>query len=129
MPYHHRVEVEKQVNDMLSQGVIQPSTSPLSSSIVLIKKKDGSYRFCIDYRKLNSVTKIDAHPLPRVDDLLEALNGNTIFSTLDLCRGYWQVGMHPNDCEKLLYHTTEDYMNSCASHMVCPTPLLHFIVL
>ena len=69
-----------QVNDMLSQGVIQPSTSPWSSPIVLVKKKDGSYRFCIDYRKLNSITQVDAHPLPRVDDLLEALNGNTILA-------------------------------------------------
>ena len=105
LPYHHRAEVEKQVNDMLSQGVIQPSTSPWSSPIVLVKKKDGSYRFCIDYRKLNSVTNIDAHPLPRVDDLLEALNGNTIFSTLDLRSGYWQVGMHPSDCEKTAFST------------------------
>ena len=105
LPYHHRAEVDKQVNDMLSQGVIQPSTSPWSSPIVLVKKKDGSYRFCIDYRKLNSITKIDAHPLPRVDDLLEALNGNTIFSTLDLRSGYWQVGMHPGDCEKTAFST------------------------
>ena len=86
-------------------GVIQPSTSPWSSPIVLVKKKDGSYRFCIDYRKLNSITKIDAHPLPRVDDLLEALNGNTIFSNLDLCSCYWQVGMHPGDCEKTAFST------------------------
>ena len=105
LPYHHRAEVEKQVNDMLSQGVIQPSTSPWSSPIVLVKKKDGSYRFCIDYRKLNSITKVDAHPLPRVDDLLEALNGNAIFSTLDLRSGYWQVGMHPDDCEKTAFST------------------------
>ena len=107
MPYHHRAEVEKQVTDMLSQGVIQPSSSPWSSPIVLVKKKDGSYRFCIDYRKLNSITKIDAHPLPRVDDLLEALNGNTIFSTLDLHSGYWQVGMHPCDREKAAFTTPE----------------------
>ena len=100
LPYHDRAEVEKQVRDMLAQGVIQPSTSPWSSPFVLVKKKDGSYRFCMDYRKLNSVTKIDAHPLPRVDDLLEALNGKTIFSTLDLRSGYWQVGMHPDDREK-----------------------------
>ena len=62
LPYHHRAEVEKQVNDMLSQGVIQPSTSPWSSPIVLVKKKDGSYRFCIDYRKLNSVLKLMLTP-------------------------------------------------------------------
>eukprot|EP00794_Sanderia_malayensis_P014447 gene14447-biopygen11547 len=90
LPYHYRAEVDRQVNDMLHQGVIQPSTSPWASPVVLVKKKDGSFRFCIDYRKLNHVTKIDAHPLPRVDDLLESLNGNTIFTTLDLRSGYWQ---------------------------------------
>lgn len=129
LPYHHRAEVEKQVNDMLSQGVIQPSTSPWSSPIVLVKKKDGSYRFCVDYRKLNSITKVDAHPLPRVDDLLEALNGNTIFSTLDLRSGYWQVGMHPSDCEKTAFSTPGDHMNFCASPMDYPMPPLHFHVL
>ena len=105
LPYHFREEVDRQVNDMLSQGVIQPSTSPWSSPIVLVKKKDGSYRFCIDYRKLNSITKNDANPLPRVDDLLDALNGYTMFSTLDLRSGYWQVSMRPEDREKTAFVT------------------------
>ena len=105
LPYHDRAEVEKQVRDMLAQGAIQPSASPWSSPIVLVKKKDASYRFCIDNRKLNSVIKIDAHPLPRVEDLLEALNGNTIFSTLDHRSGYWQIGMHPDDREKTAFST------------------------
>ena len=68
LPYAYREEAKNQVSDMLRQGVIQPSSSPWASPIVLVKKKDGKYRFCIDYRKLNSVTKKDAHPLPRVDD-------------------------------------------------------------
>ena len=103
LPYHHRAEAEKQVNDMLSQGVIQPSISPWSSPSVLVKKNDGSYRFCKDFRKLTSITKVEVHPLPRVDDLLEALNGNTIFSTLDFRSGYWQVGMHPDACGKTAF--------------------------
>ena len=82
---------------MLSQGVIQPSTSPWSSPIVLVKKKDGSYRFCIDYRKLNLITKNDANPLPRVDD--------NMFSTLDLLSGYWQLRMRPEDREKIAFVT------------------------
>eukprot|EP00794_Sanderia_malayensis_P011722 gene11722-biopygen9393 len=90
LPYHYRSEVDQQVADMLAQSVIQPSTSPWASPVVLVKKKDGSYRFCIDYRKLNSITKQDASPLPRVDDLLDALNGYSMFSTLDLRSGYWQ---------------------------------------
>ena len=129
LPYHHRAEVEKQVNDMLSQGFIQPSISPWSSPIVLVKKRDGSYRFCIDYRKLNSITKVDAHPLPRVDDLLEALIGNTIFSTLDLRSGYWQVGMHLMLVKKQLLAPLGDYMSFCAFLTDYPMPLLHFHVL
>ena len=91
LPYHFREEVDKQVNEMLSQDVIQPSTSPWSSPIVLVKTKDGSYRFCVDYLKLTLVTKNDANPLPQADDLLHALNGYSMFSTLDLCSSYWQV--------------------------------------
>ena len=88
LPFAYREEVKSQVNDMLKQGVVQPSHSPWASPIVLVKKKDGTFRFCVDYRKLNGVTKRDAHPLPRVDDLLDALHGSCIFSTLDLRSGY-----------------------------------------
>ena len=105
LPFHYRGEVEKQVKDMLQQGVVQPSTSPWASPVVLVKKKDGSYRFCVDYRKLNLVTEQDAHPLPRVDDLLDSLNGNCLFSTLDLRSGYWQVSMSPEDKQKTTFIT------------------------
>ena len=83
-----RDEIDKQINDMLSQNVIQESVSPWSAPVVLVKKKDGSTRFCVDYRKLNEVTKKDSYPLPRIDDTLDALHGTQIFSTLDLRSGY-----------------------------------------
>ena len=105
LPYHYRGEIHKQVNEMLERGVIQPSTSPWASPVVLVKKKDGSYRFCVDYRKLNLVTKQDAHPLPRVDDLLDSLNNNKLFSTLDLRSGYWHVSMTSEDREKTAFIT------------------------
>ena len=92
---------------MLEQGVIQPSNSPWASPIVLVKKKDGKYRFCVDYRKLNSVTQNDAHPLPRIDDLLDSLHGSVMFSTLDLRSGYWQINMHPDDREKTAFATPD----------------------
>ena len=92
---------------MLEQGVIQPSTSPWASPIILVKKKDGKYRFCVDYRKLNSVTQKDAHPLPRIDDLLDSLHGSVMFSTLDLRSGYWQINMHPDDREKTAFATPD----------------------
>ena len=69
---------------MLHQGVTQPSFSSLASPVVLVKKKDGTYRFCVDNKKLHNVIKKDAHPLPRVDDLLDALSASKYFSTLDL---------------------------------------------
>ena len=80
---------------MLGKGIIQSSTSPWASPVVLVKKKDGSFRFCVDYRKLNTITKQDAHPLPRVDDLLDSLNHDKCCSTLALRNGNWQVSMSP----------------------------------
>ena len=87
--------------------MIQQSNSPWASPIVLVKKKDGKFRFCVDYRKLNAATKRDAHPLPRIDDLLDSLQGSTMFSTLDLRSGYWQIGMSPEDREKTAFITPE----------------------
>ena len=79
---------------MLKQGVIKPSASPWASPIVLVRKKDGNMRFCVDYRKLNSITKLDVFPLPRIDNTLDLLAQNSLFSTLDFASGYWQVKMN-----------------------------------
>jgi len=79
LPYHQRTEVEKNLDSMIKNGVVEPSTSPWSSPIVLVKKKDGSTRFCVDYRKLNDVTKKDAYPLPRIDATLDAMGGAVYF--------------------------------------------------
>lgn len=88
MPFVIRQEVSKQVQQMQETGVIRSSNSPWASPVVMVRKRDGTHRFCIDYRKLNSVTKPDIFPLPRIDDLLDQLGQSTFFSTLDLTLGY-----------------------------------------
>ena len=91
IPQHHREAVDTAVAEMLEKGIIEKSSSPWASPIVLVKKKDGTLRFCVDYRKLNAVTEKDAYPLPRIDDTLMAFQNAQWFSTLDLVSGYWQV--------------------------------------
>ena len=105
LPSLIKEEAHKAVTEMLEQGLIESSTSPWASPIVLVKKKDGNWRFCVDYRKLNDVTKKDSYPLPRVDDTLDRLAGMQWFSTLDLKSGYWQVEMEAKDKEKTAFTT------------------------
>ena len=97
--------IKKQINEMLSNGIIKESQSPWASPVVLVKKKDGKTRFCIDYRKLNAVTKKDAGPLPLIADTLDALNDSVIFTKLDLKSGYWAVGMEETSKEKTAFIT------------------------
>jgi len=84
-------EVSQQVQDLLNWDLIEPGHGAGSFLVVLVLKKDGSRRFCVDYRKLNSVTIQGAYPLSRIDELIDALAGSKFFSTLDLISGYWQV--------------------------------------
>ena len=102
-----RQEVRQLLTEMLKNDIIQPSNSPWSSPIILVRKRDGSTRFCIDYRKVNSVTRKDAYPLPRVDDILDTLGGSKWFSTLDLKSGYWQVEVDSSSREKTAFTTSD----------------------
>ena len=96
LPIKQREEANKLIEEMRSLGVVEPSQCPWTSPIVLVKK---SNRFCVDYRRLNKVTKRDSYPLPRVDTTLDAINGSSWFSTLDLKSGYWQVRTEESDKE------------------------------
>ena len=99
--------IKTEVDKMLERGIIRRSNSPWASPVVLIKKKNGEIRFCIDYRRLNSITRKDSHPLPRIDDLLETFEGSQWFTTLDLASGYWQIQMEEKDKEKTAFITHE----------------------
>ena len=106
LPFHQRGETQHLVDQMLSRNIIEPAQGPWASPVVLVKKKDGSTRFCVDFRKVNQVTKKDAQPLPRIDDTLDALGTAQWFSTLDLASGYWQVEVEPDDREKTAFTTS-----------------------
>ncbi len=98
-----REDIDKELQRMLKEDVIGPSSSPLASPIVLITKQDGSIRFAIDYRKLNKVTMKDSYALPRLDDSIVALGDSKYFSTLDANSGFWQVRVAEEDRVKTAF--------------------------
>ena len=103
LPQVTREIIQKEVEQMLAQGVIEPSNSPWLSPVVLVRKKDGSYRFCVDYRAINKVTTPDSQPLPRTDDILDGLSGRRWFTVLDSRAAYWSIEVHPDDRPKTAF--------------------------
>lgn len=126
VPFALREKVMEMIRNYLERGVIRPSESPYSSPVVLAKKKDGSLRFCVDFCRLNAITKKDAYPVPDVDTTLLSLGKKRFFSSLDMLSGYWQIKMQPECIEKQPFPLCMGTMNGWSCRLGLPThqPLL-----
>ena len=107
LPYAMREELRNEVDIMLEMGVVRPSTLPYASPIVMVKKKDGSNRVCVDFRKLNKITEVDPEPMRTAEDLFRRLSGKKYLSKIDLTKGYWQIPVAPEDVHKTAFVTPD----------------------
>ena len=103
LPYAVRKLIQKEVNEMLRMGIIEPFNSAYSSSVVMVKKKDGSNLFCVDYRKLNAVTKFDNEPMGDPEALTVKLRKDKFFTKIDMSKGYWQIPMEEGSKAKTAF--------------------------
>ena len=113
--FAHLDAIDEQVAEMTKHGIIEPAASPWASNVVLVRKKDGSLCFCVDYRQLNRITVQNSYPLPLIDNCLNALQGSVWFSTLDLRSGYYNIPIAEADKDKTAFVT----QSGCHRSPVC----------
>ena len=116
IPYSRREMVKRELDEMLASGVIQPSMSPWALPIVLVEKKDGGVRFCVDFLKLNQVVRFDAYPMPLIEEVFESIGTSVVVTPLDLASGYGQIPMDPKSCDKTAFTTPL----ACSNLKSCP---------
>ena len=115
-PMAHLDEIDRQVDEMLRHDIVEPAASPWASNVVMVRKKDGAYRLCVDYRALNAVTYKDTYPLPHIDTCLNSMDGSSWFSTLDLRSGYHNIPIREQDRDKTAFITRR----GCFHYKVLP---------
>ena len=104
-PPKQEEEIERQVEKLLKKGIVQESTSAFGHNPLLVKKKDGTWRMCINFKPLNAITVKQQFPMPRIDELLDALQGSAVYSTIDFAEAFLQIPIYPDDCHKTAFHT------------------------
>ncbi|XGW19137.1 hypothetical protein V3C99_003171, partial [Haemonchus contortus] len=123
VPFAARKNFKSLIKDLLNRGIIEQSSSEWASPVVLVKKKDGSLRICIDYRELNKITRQDSYPLPKIDTVLQCLGGKKVFSTMDLASGYWQIRLSEEAKQKSAFTTSEGlYQFTVLPFGLCTSP-------
>ena len=108
LPYVTREELRNEVDSILEMGVVRLSTSPYASPIVMVKKKDGSNRMCVEFRKLNKITEVDPEPMTSAEDLLLRLSGKIYLSKIDLTKRHWQIPVAPEDVYETAFVTPDE---------------------
>nr|XP_054759498.1 uncharacterized protein LOC129265535 [Lytechinus pictus] len=107
VPQTLRETIREEVDTMMKMGIIGKSNSPYASPVVIVKKKDGKNRFCVDYRKMNAVTMIDNEPIPNMEEIIRDVGTAKVFSKIDLCKGYWQIPVRIEDRSKTAFVTPD----------------------
>ena len=102
--------INKEIEDMLAMGVIERSEAPYASPLVLVKKPDGSYRVCVNFKELNKITVFDPEPMMSPDDIFPKLSGSQYYSTFDFCKGYWAIPMEEKSKDCTTFVTSKGLM-------------------